>query len=83
MQEPGDIGILSLRKAEFQEGNAMTYNTLTDFRADLAARYQRVREVLVRADTSGMTRPARDPDERAFLAARGELGPFREAEPKR
>jgi hypothetical protein len=26
-----------------------------------------------------MTRPPRDPDERAFLAERGGLGPFRES----
>ncbi len=61
----------------------MIYNTLDDLRAEWANRYARVREVLVRADTTGMTRPPRDPGERAFLAARNQLGPFREAEPKR
>jgi hypothetical protein len=31
-------------------------------------------------DPSGMTRPARDPDERAFLAERNGLGPFVEVD---
>ena len=38
----------------------------------------RVRRSQARADVTGMTRPPRDPDERAFLAARGMLGPFAE-----
>lgn len=42
-------------------------------------RLRRVLEFQARADPTGMTRPARDPNERAFLAARGLLGPFREA----
>jgi len=31
-------------------------------------------------DTTGMTRPRRDPDERAFLEERGMLGPFIETD---
>jgi hypothetical protein len=30
-------------------------------------------------DLSGMTRPPRDPEERAFLERTGQAGPFREA----
>ncbi|HEX8904348.1 MAG TPA: hypothetical protein VF771_05870 [Longimicrobiaceae bacterium] len=33
-----------------------------------------------RIDPTGMTRPARDPDERAFLAERNALGPFVEVD---
>jgi hypothetical protein len=32
-----------------------------------------------RMDLSGMTRPPRDPEERAFLERTGQAGPFREA----
>ena len=67
----------------YSPGVVLEYRTIEELRAVWATRYARVLEVLVRADTTGMTRPPRDPDERAFLAARGELGPFREAEPKR
>lgn len=41
-------------------------------------RLARVRRSQARTDVTGMTRPPRDPDERAFLAARGLLGPFAE-----
>jgi hypothetical protein len=41
-----------------------------------AERAERVRRFQARVDPTGMTRPPRDPDERAFLAARGLLGPF-------
>lgn len=41
-------------------------------------RLARVRRSQARAAVAGMTRPPRDPDERAFLAARGGLGPFAE-----
>lgn len=41
-------------------------------------RLARVRRSQARTDVRGMTRPPRDPDERAFLAARGLLGPFAE-----
>ena len=47
---------------------------------DLREMWSRHREALVdlrkRIDPTGMTRPARDPDERAFLAERNALGPF-------
>jgi hypothetical protein len=50
---------------------------------DLSRRWRerlaRVRRSQARIDVTGMTRPPRDPDERAFLAARGELGRFVEA----
>ncbi len=42
------------------------------------ARLQRVLRSQARTDVSGMTRPARDPDERAFLQSTGQEGPFRE-----
>ncbi len=41
-------------------------------------RLARVRRSQARADVTGMTRPPRDADERAYLAARGRLGPFGE-----
>lgn len=44
-----------------------------------AERLARVQRSQARTDVTGMTRPPRDPDERAFLAARGQLGPFAEA----
>jgi len=44
-----------------------------------SARVERVRLSQARTDTTGMTRPPRDPDERAFLAAKGQLGPFAES----
>lgn len=42
-------------------------------------RAERVRRSRARTSATGMTRPPRDPDERAFLAERGQLGPFEEA----
>ena len=39
-------------------------------------RAERVRRSRVRTSPVGMTRPPRDSDERAFLEARGQLGPF-------
>ena len=41
-------------------------------------RLDRVRRSQARADVTGMTRPPRDADERAFLSAHGRLGPFAE-----
>ena len=46
-------------------------------------RAARVRRSLARTSPAGMTRPPRDPDERAYLEGRGERGPFREASPRR
>ena len=37
-------------------------------------------ELRKRIDPTGMTRPARDPDERAFPAERNALGPFVEVD---
>jgi hypothetical protein len=51
---------------------------IPDIAAKWAARLARVRQSQARTDTTGMTRPPRDPDEREFLSARGGLGPFRE-----
>jgi hypothetical protein len=42
-------------------------------------RARRVAAVRRRANPAGMRRPPRDPDERAWLAERGRLGPFVEA----
>ena len=44
------------------------------------ARLARVRGSQARTDPTGMTRPPRDPDERAFLTRIGQLGPFTEAQ---
>lgn len=41
-------------------------------------RWERVRRSQARTDTTGMTRPPRDPDERRFLRRTGQEGPFRE-----
>lgn len=43
------------------------------------ARRVGVAQVIQRTTRTGMTRPARDPDERRWLAARGELPPVVEA----
>lgn len=56
---------------------------LPDLRDVWGPRLARVRRSQARANTSGMTRPTRDPEERAFLESRGGLGPFREARPAR
>ena len=52
---------------------------IEDLREVWPERLARVRRSQARTDTTGMTRRPRDPDERAFLAARGWLGRFREA----
>ncbi len=42
-------------------------------------RMRRIEELKARIDVTGMTRPMRDPEERAFLERTGQsLGPFRE-----
>ena len=43
-------------------------------------RLARVQRSQSRTDPSGMTRPPRDPSERAFLARIGQLGPFVESQ---
>jgi hypothetical protein len=45
---------------------------LTDLRRLWEARCIAMRAILARIDPRGLTRPARDPDERAWLAERGE-----------
>jgi hypothetical protein len=52
---------------------------LPDLRQLWPERLARVRASQARTDTSGMTRPPRDPDEREFLESRGQLGPFCES----
>ena len=47
-----------------------------------AERAQRVAAILRRANPEGMTRPPRDPEERAWLEERGRLGPFVERKPQ-
>lgn len=42
-------------------------------------RLERVRRSQARTDVTGMVRPPRDPDERAFLLRNGQEGPFIEA----
>ena len=53
--------------------------SLPDLRAVWTARLERVEKSQARVVTTGMTRPPRDPDERAFLLKTGQLGPFVEA----
>ncbi|HEX2091698.1 MAG TPA: hypothetical protein VHG28_04815 [Longimicrobiaceae bacterium] len=43
-------------------------------------RARAVQKAIRNIDTTGMTRPRRDPDERAFLEERGMLGPFIETD---
>lgn len=43
-------------------------------------RARAVKEAIRKIDTTGMTRPRRDPAERAFLEERGRLGPFIETD---
>jgi len=47
---------------------------LTELRRTWDQQRIRMREILSRIDSRGLTRPARDPEERAWLAARGESG---------
>lgn len=53
---------------------------LGDLREMWERRRRIVREAKRNIDTTGMTRPRRDPDERAFLEERGLLGPFIETD---
>ena len=57
----------------------MDLTRVPNLELEWAERYERVRRVNARIDPRGMTRPARDPDERLFLEAAGQLGPFRES----
>jgi hypothetical protein len=56
-----------------------TKGTIRDLREVWPERLERVRRSQARTDTTGMTRPPRDPVKRAALAERGQLGPFEEA----
>jgi hypothetical protein len=57
--------------------------SLPDLREKWAERLERVRRSQARADIRGMTRPARDPVERAFLRRIDREGPFIEVAPQR
>lgn len=57
----------------------MTISPIRNLEQDWPDRVARVQRSQSRTDTTGMTRPARDPDERAFLARTGQLGPFAES----
>lgn len=56
--------------------------SLPDLREKWAERLDRVRRSQARTDTRGMTRPPRDPVERAFLRRIGREGPFEERGPQ-
>jgi len=64
--------------------NAMANNKgawdLTELRQEWAWRREAVRLAKKAIDISNMTRPLRDPVERAWLEARGLKGPFRETD---
>lgn len=47
---------------------------LTDLRTRWDEQRTRMRAILSRIESRGLTRPARDPEERAWLDARGEAG---------
>ena len=53
---------------------------LSELRARWARRRAGVQQVKARADVRGMTRPARGPDEAAFLRETGQEGPFFEVD---
>lgn len=57
----------------------MDLTRIPDLELQWAERYERIRRVNARIDPRGMTRPARDPDERCFLEVAGQLGPFSES----
>lgn len=58
-------------------------SSLPDLREKWAERLERVRRSQARTDVRGMTRPPRDPVERAFLRRIGREGPFIEADQPR
>lgn len=53
---------------------------LSALRAIWDRRMKAAAALRARSDPTGMTRPPRDPEERAFLEERGLLGPFVEVE---
>ncbi len=52
------------------------YKSIEELRDLWRERAERGREFDLRTDPTGMTRPPRDPDERAYLEKHGGLGPF-------
>ena len=57
----------------------MNISSIRNLELDWPDRVARVQRSQSRTDTTGMTRPVRDPDERAFLARTDQLGPFVES----
>ena len=53
---------------------------IEDVRKSWPTRLERLLRVRARIDTTGMTRPPRDPVKRRFLEETGQLGPFAECE---
>ena len=53
---------------------AMDAIDLTDLRTRWDEQRTRMRAILSRIESRGLTRPARNPEERAWLDARGETG---------
>lgn len=53
---------------------------LSELRAMWARRREAARAIRRRLDPTGMTRPARDPEEAAFLRETGQEGPFVEVD---
>jgi len=58
----------------------MRFLEATNIESTWDVRLARVRRSQLRVDTTGMTRPPRDSDERSFLEASGLKGPFVERE---
>lgn len=61
------------------DSDVLTEEDLTELRRGWQASRERMLEILRRFDVRGMTRPARDPDEREWLAE-GDEGLFVESE---
>ncbi len=57
----------------------MDASRIPNVELEWAERYERIRRVQARLDPTSMTRPLRDPGERRFLAATGQLGPYTES----
>lgn len=54
----------------------MADDKLRDPSVEWAVRIERIRRYRRRSDPRGMTRPPRDPEERAFLRSTGQEGPY-------
>lgn len=57
----------------------MDLTRIPNLESEWAERYERIRRVNARIDPRGMTRPVRDADERRFLEAACQSGPFTES----